>query len=351
MEGFLTYLIGWRVGRRNIIFSDTRVTGRISHNYTSKIGILFPGCIYGISGSAYDAVTFLTTVQETVGNSNSVDQNWTYLKTIAGSYSFPIDPDRHFKILCSNRATGRPEFWIIDSRESVKQVDSQYDFVALGSSRDQLDDFAKRLIKSVTKGFSDKPSQLAERWAPYMVSFKFFQKFQSIERTTLERNGVGGSFHFVYQTADDECGQSPTLNVLTSEGGVDHKMNWWTSRVVYHESGFIVEKTVPPGQIATYSEGEFTRLILTAPLTKWTFSEGKNIGRCQQQLLEDMIEISINSPYYEYCIVGAIAPEFHNKIVTFPRESESTPYMIERSGNVSSGNANFINHQLFGTES
>ncbi len=163
--------------------------------------------------------------------------------------------------------SGDPQLWILDSH-GLTQLDPSRDLVTIGSGRPLLDDFVHSQIRSLRQGFADKSPELAETLAPYMLSFKLVRKFHSPERDVLEQAGVGGGFHFVYQTSEKEDGQLPTLLVMADRGTDIHLMTWWMVRVVQCEIGSVLEVFTPPGQLSVADRGNYHKFVSLDPLVE-----------------------------------------------------------------------------------
>ena len=151
-----------------------------------------------------------------------------------------------------------------------------------------------------------------------MLSFKLFRKFHSPERDVLEREGVGGGFHFVYQTNEKEDGQLPTLLVMADRGTDNHLMTLWMVRVVRCEIGFVLEVLTPPGQLSVADSGKYRKIVSLDPLVEWSLpgQEGQLTAE-QQNILQRSLDASANLPFYSCCVIGAIDPDYWSNTLTY----------------------------------
>jgi hypothetical protein len=239
--------------------------------------------------------------------------------------------------------------WTLDSADGLTQINPGTDVVTIGSGRRLLDDFVHRQIESLRQGFADKSPELAETLAPYMLSFKLFRKFHSPERDILERTGVGGGFHFLYQTNKKEDCQLPTLLILADRGTNNRLMTWWMVRVVNCALGYIVEVFTPPGQMSVADKGKFRRYVSMDALIDWPPQrQGGRLTSEQQDALQGCLETTRSLPFYNICMIGATDPEYWNNTLTYLRNSDSDPFLIDREGKVSDRKVREIFRALYG---
>src|ERR1039457_5157422 len=84
------------------------------HDFTShKNGLLFPGCIYGISGAWDAACKFIARVQGHATGS-TLAERWRSLERTVRIYDFPSVASA-FQILFSSRHRIQPKFYVLNS--------------------------------------------------------------------------------------------------------------------------------------------------------------------------------------------------------------------------------------------
>lgn len=346
----MTYLMGLKSGNSVIIASDSRTTGAVTHNFVSKIGILFPGCIFGICGSARDGAVLLSAIKESTSPTNPVERNWSSLQRIIAAYSYPVEALRHFQILLSTRASGTPQLWLLDSRSGLRRVDSRNGIITLGSGKDVLDEFVHEKINSLTQAVSKTP--IASRPLvpiPFMLCFSLFRKFHLVDRFELEKLGVGGGFHYIYQTDKTEGGQPPSIYVLVDLDTSKELMVWWMTRVMYVQDGFLLELFTPQGQVSADHPGSFDRLFLVNPLIGSPFGSivKGEVPSHWQAKIQKVLNAGEAEPFYRYCGFASVDPERQNKSAYFPRLTDKTPYVINRDLEIDSSNIQFVYKLLY----
>ena len=133
----LTYIVAIKFSDGVVIAGDTRVSGLTAdHNYVCKIGILFPGCVYGISGNANEAATMLSSIKEAIPTGRDVSYKWDLFQMIALGYiEQSNDHEKSFSLLLSTTAHGNPQVWIFDSMKGFTQSDPNLPFVSIGHSK------------------------------------------------------------------------------------------------------------------------------------------------------------------------------------------------------------------------
>jgi len=340
----LTYILGQKLGNAAVIVSDTRVSGSVSHNRALKTGILFPGCIVGMSGSVQEGSNFLNAIKAGISYSNSIEENWRLLTTITTAYSFPPSPDQGFTLLLATRASGSPTFWVVDSKTGLHEIPPGR-IVSMGSGRKILDGFIDESLWSIRKAMDKWPKgEKPKIPLPYMLCLDLFVKAQSVEKVELERHDVGGVFHFIMQTDKTEIRQAPSLYVLVDRLEGKRLMVWWMTRIVDVGEGLLVESMTPPGQVSTDDPGHRDRNFLFNSIIG---SRPKDFDTTEWK--DEITQASQNLPFYNYCGAVALEPDRRSRTGHFWRNSDNTPYIpIDPNGRFHKEAVNDIYNQLFG---
>ena len=323
----MTYIVGWKFGDNAVIYSDTNVSGSINHQFALKTGVLFPGVIVGMAGSVRDGGDFLNSVKQAVAPSASIQDNWRLVTEIAETYSFPQHPGKEFTLLFSTRATGSPEFWIVDSNDGLQKIRNR--IVTVGSGRPILDKFVEgylsSLRKSVSKPGAPAPNKIP---APFMLCLALFAKTQGLDKIELEQLDVGGIFHFVYQTSETEGGQPSALYVLLDQDDTKRLTIAWTTRVLYLDDGLLlVESGTPPGQTSMRDPGRIERNVLSNAFIK---SHAGNVDEAKWK--QSLLDKSANLPFYVYCGFTALDQTKRHRTAHTFRNADKSPYVIDRNG-------------------
>ncbi len=146
----MTYILGLKYKGFTSIISDSRISSpNCASNSGLKVGILFPGCIYGISGSSQSGRQFIQDARLVVGHTQDVQENWDRFMNHASKYSSP--PSTPFKVLLSSRATGTPILYVFDSLSGLKQVVVDEGWFSIGSGGPILDPFIDKLASTLHK--------------------------------------------------------------------------------------------------------------------------------------------------------------------------------------------------------
>src|SRR5574340_264214 len=127
----MTYILATVRHGVSTIIADSRITSELpnnSHDDMAKVGILFPGCIFGVAGSTEGLDPFVSNFQESAGtDGHDLSINWEYFKKYAAAYT----PSDQFQVVLSERTTGSPRLHLYDS--SLRKVSPCGDFITLGS--------------------------------------------------------------------------------------------------------------------------------------------------------------------------------------------------------------------------
>jgi hypothetical protein len=127
------------------------------NNSSLKTGLLFEGCIYGVSGNANLAKKFTTGFKELVNKSKSMEYNWNLLQHYSKA-EFADQSGEPFKVMLSCRVSGAPQLFLYDSAEgNISKIDDEV--YSIGSGKKILDDIIelRREItdKSIVKILSE----------------------------------------------------------------------------------------------------------------------------------------------------------------------------------------------------
>lgn len=217
----MTYIVGIRKPEYNFltIISDIMVTkvfpdGKIQkENNALKIGYLFNGCIYGLSGDASAGHKFLGSFKKMIDCKGSVKENFKKLSDFIELSQW--DAGSGFKVLFGIRNSS-PEFFLLDSctREFRLLNECLY---TMGSGKGLLDPIVSQAYDYSNSFIMD---ELKKNGAPivYYPSFTCLWLSELVlgfEEKQLREKGVGGIFHYIYQTDKKECSPMPIVFVLS----------------------------------------------------------------------------------------------------------------------------------------
>lgn len=185
-----------------------------SHNFVLKSGLLFPGAIFGASGSGYEIGTFIKDFKAGLPGDTTPNEGWARFQERVGTYDF--SRDRTFELILSSRHLGKPTLYRMRSVDrSILPIGN---FGSTGSGGELLDARLRKLHEERPALRQLMPdARFKELILPHMYCHWLTENSLGLERTEMEtRYHVGGLFHFSLQTANEESRQDPALFVVCS---------------------------------------------------------------------------------------------------------------------------------------
>lgn len=311
----MTYVIGLESHGMTSIISDARVTRKgqsksWGENVVLKTGLLFPGCIFGRVGNAKESKEFILKTKYSLTPTNTVEGFWHEFERIVDGYNFPKSNDAGFKLLLSTRHSGKPEFYLLDSRDGLSRLDKS--LVTFGSGKAILDDLIQRdyamRIREITEALSGPSFQ--DELPPYLLCLWLTELSQSAQGVKIERHGVGGVFHFVFQTDKSEHTQKPSLYVLADAEVRLRTIYYWQYRVCFVNHWLVIDALIPPGRSPDFPRGTQDRIALLDEASL----PPKEVGEWNPQELYKHLQDNIESeleqqPFYFFCGIGYTNPK------------------------------------------
>jgi hypothetical protein len=320
----MTYIIGFRSQGINSIISDTRVsywTGagpRGGENVVLKTGLLFPGCLFGRAGSAPDSQRFILSAKYALTRKpvNTVQGFWADFMRFAESYDYPSDNDSAFRILLSTRASGDPQFYVLDSQQGLSRVDESW--VSLGTGKKLLDQLVEQgysgWISQMQNALPDDSFQ--NELPPYLLCLWMNELSRSFEGRLLEQVGVGGVFHFVFQAQSGDYCQKPALYVINDIDKGKKTILSWQYRLCYVKQWLIVDTLIPPKQLADFPNGKQERIALLDEASLPPRKKGAwDRDDLYRDLREDLEDELAKQPFYFFCGFGYTNPVYRKNLV------------------------------------
>lgn len=313
----MTYILGINQLGINAIICDTRVTTwrsekRVSGaNIALKSGLLFPGCIYGITGDIDSARSFIIECKEILTGKGTLLSFWD--KFIG---FIEIFRNRHktgkFTLLLSSRNHGHPKFYTLDFPSG--ELAEVGRFVTLGSGKQILDVHVDNLYNKRST-IIDKvilENNIPEFTFPYFYCLWLNEISLGMDASTLEEYDTGGVFHFLWQDSKGEHSQHPAVYVL-NDADIKNKIIYeYIFRVAFSEGALIYENPI---------QNEMEILIESAarPILGVSLKHREAITREAKKL-----------PYYYFCGIGFANPSYRGEFgfhVTTKRD-----YIVKRDG-------------------
>lgn len=261
----LTYVVGFRQPGLNAIIADVRMTlddhTLDDPDMAVKTGVFFPGCLYGVVGNATEASQFISEVRESLNVEMQSAALWDLFERIADGFSPTRDKKRRFRLLLSSRLLGQPTFYEFDSFHGLSRLPTTKDYQVYtrGSGKRLLDGYVLNLLPQL-KGTQDYllkgrrlPSPFVHEVSPYLLCLWLSEFSLTVGQARLGEIGVGGEFHFMYQTCDGEGGQKPAVYIFSNAIPISKTIYSWWYRVARAGGGLYVERWPPPDQSTTPS--------------------------------------------------------------------------------------------------
>lgn len=263
----MTYIVALQLQGFNAIIADQRASSLNGASKNAlKTGALFEGCIFGRINDEYESARFVKAFSKHIEKDANTEgaHIWECLEAFAEQFSYCDDENRAFSLLLSSRHSGRPQFYILHSRRGISPLPaSKIEITTFGSGKAIIDDyingnnglpsmngmsFKKRIDESQEKMRVDgvHPVEIAYR-ASYLLCLWLSEMTINNERKILEESGVGGVFHFIYQTAHCESLPEPAIycfsRLIRSGTKAELKTAWFRTVCVPHT--LYVEFRVP----------------------------------------------------------------------------------------------------------
>jgi hypothetical protein len=290
--------------------------------------------MFGRTGNIATSRDFIIAVKNELTGINNLPGFWSQFKEFITYYSMPSaksDSAGRFQLLISTRCRGKPEFFVLDSyTRSLEIVKSPW--ISLGSGKSLLDpiierDYAER-IRQITEAIQDYP--LPNYIQSYFVCLWLSELALTFEKSILEKNGVGGAFHFTFQNTQLESVQEPALYVFCDVNLASQRVTCWFYRVCFVEGCLVIEQVIPPNQIPDAPEGKHERF-----------------ASCDEAARPDIVEQLTNDPtfhkkmkrqlnaqpFYRFCGFGFTNP-LYRKGFGFHFTTEGD-YVVTPDGQIS----------------
>jgi len=313
----MTYIAAFKNPGFASIISDMRVTWsskeqKCGYNTALKTGILFCGCIFGLSGNLVRGREFILAVKAELTKPMTPAESWYKFNQIVSNYNFRKCKNDHFQAILSTRASGTPELLLLDSMQGLHPFEFDHGWVSIGSGKPFLDKFVTERCIPEIKKFIEKHSHLATIY-PYILCLKFIEISESFERKHLEKFDVGGLFHFIYQTDMLDATQDPALYVLSAADLENKTVYTWLYRIcrVHNGKGLLVDKWAP-------SDGDYDKPVMQnkrfMSFDSITWPEmPQSLNESFKNHIIDKVE---EQPWYFFCGFGFTNPT-HRKTHAF----------------------------------
>ena len=289
----MTYVVGIKNGPITVTICDSRVTfddkRREGLNYALKNGKLFPGCTYAAVGSAETMRLFVAKCKSKLNFDKHTSELWHDFLELAQNEQF--DKKKTFKLLLSSRHTGEPKFYIFDSKDS--SITEEGNFVTLGSGSLLLDGFVEKLYESRNSVILEylTRQEMPRHLFGYFYCLALMELVQGDEYQRYNKAGVGGVFHFSFQTAKAEFRQDPAVYVVVTSFP-ERMVNTLTCyRVCFVDMALIVE------------DGASNSFNMSLDSAEWT--DAAKLSQIDKQVLRNhLYNKALGMPFYNFFGLG-----------------------------------------------
>lgn len=321
----MTYIVGIRLPEHNFlaIISDIMVTktysdGRILKESTAlKTGRLFDGCIYGLSGDATHGTNFLVNFKNSINFRDLTSNNFDNLRNYISSSEW--DSGKGFKILFGIR-NPVPEFFLLDSK--TKEFRLLEDLVyTMGSGKRLLDEIVLKgyvfTNSYILKILKQKKAPIV--YYPCFLSLWLSELVLGFEEGQLEEIGVGGIFHYVYQTETKENSSMPLVFVLSRLDKNILIQNCYRTSLI---NGYLIVEQLNNNRVSVFTS-EVERLDLVE----------KGIHN-NEEILDEAYKRSRKLPIYYFC--GFATYDLSHRGFYSTHFSSNNTKVVDWNGNVRS---------------
>jgi len=325
----MTYILGIQKTDNNFaaILCDLMVTFKdhegnvIERNNTSlKSGLLFEGCIYGAAGNANLAKSFIKGFKELTDSSRSIEYNWELFQNYSKA-DFADNSGEAFKVLLSCRVSGVPQLFLYNSTErNITKIDDG--ICSIGSGKEILDKHVE-LRKDITdKAILEilSKNKIPILYYPYFYCLWLSELTMGLEASKLNDIGVGGLFHFCFQTNEKECRQQPSVYVLSVPDKKNKTIYNHIYRVTFVEMSLVVDNPLfkPSRSI----------------IMPFEMSKTDNISKDELQAFGEKVNQEADAqPFYYFCGFGFPTPELRGSF-TAHLSCDRTTFVVDKKGTI-----------------
>lgn len=321
----MTYIVGINKKEHNFItlISDIMVTrmysdGTIARENTAlKTGLLFAGCLYGLAGDANAGEAFLLKFKDSLDENKSINENVEELKKHIKNNMW--EKGNGFEILFAIR-NPTPDLYLFNSSNSDLVLCKQ-SIVTLGSGKKDLDNLVTSMNQYVDSNIMQilKENKIPIVYYPCFMCLWLSEQTLGFENTYLEKIGVGGIFHFCYQTIDKEHRHLPIMFVLISLDKSTGKVDYKIYRISFVNGFLVIDYLIENKRAA------FTSRVERKDLRNYRIEE-------DLELLKEIYKRSDSLPFYYFCGFAAYDPN-HRGYYRF-HLSCNDKKVIDRNGRI-----------------
>lgn len=329
----MSYIVGIKIEGVTSILCDTRVSfdDGSGQNTSLKSGRIFPGCIYGAAGNANsmrefikDCKLYLTTKEK-----RPLTVYWEKFEKFIATHM--NNDAEHFQLVLSSRHTGEARLYSFDSKTKI--IKEENDFVSIGSGKAMLDEELKKYIDATKNMFI---KQLKEnKWElvfyPNFYCLWLMERTQGVESIKLQDIGVGGHFHYSYQTAQGEGRQEPSVYILSKRFG--NTTYSYIHHITFEEAALVIA-------FGTGDSTEDKRMLILDDAA-WIRCETFSLDELKAYA-DRIFDLVDKQPYYLFCGFGFLDLE-QRGFVHCHMTKDANECIVYREGKLKQEHVDFIN--------
>ena len=258
----------------------------IRENTALKTGLLFNGCLYGLSGDADAGRNFLLGFKQKVNKTALIKENVEEFKKYIKSNNWRKGGG--FTVLFAIR-NPIPELYLFDSNNPDLMLCNE-PVVTIGSGKQHFDKLVLPMNEYVDNRIMRilKDKNIPIVYYPCFMCLWLSEQTLGFERAFLEKIGVGGVFHFCYQTIDKEHRHLPIMFSLISLDKTVGRVDYKTYRISFI-NGFLVIDYLTDNKRIT-----FTSRVERKDLKNYDTEK-------DSELLKEIYKRSDSLPLYYFC--------------------------------------------------
>lgn len=313
----MTYLVGLRYKSVSAILCDSVIS--TNHEIVSdtflKSGSIAPGIIYAFCGDVDAAQSFIIEAKVFLTGLPINDNFWKKFTSFASHYLIGTSIRHAFTLLLSERSTGQPRFHVFDSKKGF--IENVSPPITLGSGKELLDQFIQESWDSEIHEQMIRQNSLLPEHFPYLYSLFLMEYVQGLEAPKLRNKGVGGYFHFSYQTNNTESRQSPAVYILADINPAD-QITGYVYRVSFCGPALVIECPIKNQRIIQLESSSWPKC---GYLTK----------DAMEELHKKIDEETLSQPFYNVCGFGVANTAIRGTHCMDFKSSDD--YLIDRQRN------------------
>lgn len=267
----MPYLIGIqnKKQRFSTLISDFQWSKTDPSLFESKhsisTGLLFRGCIFGVTGNLKEAKLFLTRFWNGSHRfSLSLSENWEMFKEYSAQYK--TYSDEGFSMILSIRITGLPQLYLYTSKDqSFTEV--QDSIITLGSGKILLDSLVLKETKLIDEIIFNQCNNhlLSSQYYSYFLCTWLSEISMKLSSGQKEKLSLGNLYYFYSQTPLQEKRQDPAIYALKESRTTEllYRLGFVDNFLIYEDLHVKTSRKIIPFMNSDFITEELIHVINT----------------------------------------------------------------------------------------